>query len=316
MTRFNKPKVSICIPTFNSENYLYQSIESAIRQKGQDFEIVVVDNCSTDQTVTLIRDFQKRSDRCINFYKNDRNIGLVGNFNKCLEYAQGEYIKFLCSDDLLLPECIEYMASALDTRQSVSLVCSGRLILNEFGEKLGLNKYLSKETIIRGSSATSRCLFGGNYIGEPTAVMFRKKDLNNHFFREDLLQLTDLEMWFRLLEKGDLLSIGNPMCAIRLHSGQMTHKNIRSGKLIDDNLKLFEEYSLKSYLEITPVLVIKRRILMTYRVWLSRNFISDSKKKMILERYASKFIYMLMPLVESAICIEKWVTRKMRNLNL
>jgi glycosyltransferase involved in cell wall biosynthesis len=315
MPGFNKPKVSICIPTFNSENYLREAIESALIQNNQDLEIVIVDNCSTDHTGTLVKDFQKREDRRIRFYKNDRNIGLAGNFNKCLEYAKGEYIKFLCSDDLLLPECIERMAGVLDAHQSVSLVCSGRLILNRNGEKLGYKKYLSAETIIRGSSATTRCLFGKNYIGEPTAVMFRKRDAGR-YFREDLPQLMDMEMWFYLLEQGDLLNIGVPLCAIRLHSGQMTHTNKESGKLIDDNVKLFDEYSQKSYLEVTPLLMMKRRMLMTYRVWVSRKFIPDSKKKMILERYASKFMYMLMPLVGSAISLEKWVMRKMRNFHL
>lgn len=315
MPGFNKPKVSICIPTFNSENYLCEAIESALRQNDQVLEIVIVDNCSTDHTGTLVKDFQKRGDRRIRFYKNDRNIGLAGNFNKCLEYAQGEYIKFLCSDDLLLPECIEHMAAALDAHQSVSLVCSGRLILNGNGEKIGFRKYLSTEIIIRGSSATTRCLFGNNYIGEPTAVMFRKRDMGR-YFREDLPQLMDMEMWFHLLEQGDLLNIGDPLCAIRSHSGQMTHTNIESGKLIDDNLKLFDEYSQKSYLEITPLLVMKRRMLMTYRVWVSRKFIPDSKKKMILEQYASKLAYMLMPLVGCVVSLEKWVTRRMRNYHL
>jgi len=315
MTGFNKPKVSICIPTFNSENHLREAIESALRQNDQDFEIVIVDNCSTDHTGTLVKDFQKRGDRRIRFYENDRNIGLVGNFNKCLEYAKGEYIKILCSDDLLLPECIERMAAALDAHQSVSLVCSGRLFLNRNGEKLGFKKYPSAETIIRGSSATTGCLFGKNYIGEPTAVMFRKRDAGR-YFREDLPQLMDMEMWLHLLEQGDLLNIGAPLCAIRLHSGQMTHTNKESGKLIDDNVKLFDEYSQKSYLEITPLLMMKRRMLMTYRVWVSRKFIPDSKKQMILERYASKSVYMLMPLVGSAISLEKWVMRRMRNLHL
>jgi glycosyltransferase involved in cell wall biosynthesis len=315
MTGFNKPKVSICIPTFNSENYLREAIESALRQNDQDLEIVIVDNCSTDHTGALVKDFQKRGDRRIRFYKNDRNIGLVGNFNKCLEYAKGEYIKFLCSDDLLLPECIERMAAALDAHQSVSLVCSGRLFLNRHGEKLDFKKYSSAETIIRGSSATTRCLFGKNYIGEPTAVMFRKRDAGR-YFREDLPQLMDMEMWLHLLEQGDLLNIGAPLCTIRLHPGQMTHTNIESGKLIDDNVKLFDEYSEKSLLEITPLLMVKRRMLMTYRVWVSRKFIPDSKKQMILERYASKSVYMLMPLVGSAVSLSQYVMRRMRNFHL
>ncbi|TFH08432.1 MAG: glycosyltransferase family 2 protein, partial [Nitrosomonadales bacterium] len=87
------PKVSICIPTFNSENYLRQAIESALSQNDQDFEIVIVDNCSTDHTGKLVEDLQKRNDGRVHFYKNDHNIGLAGNFNECLKYAQGEYIK-------------------------------------------------------------------------------------------------------------------------------------------------------------------------------------------------------------------------------
>jgi glycosyltransferase involved in cell wall biosynthesis len=309
------PKVSVCIPTFNNANYLRQAVESVLRQNNQDFEIVIVDNCSTDHTGTLVEDLQKKNDGRIRFYKNDRNIGLAGNFNKCLKYAQGEYIKFLCSDDVLLPECLEKMVAALDAHQSVTLVCSGRLTVNEVGEKLGFKKYPSKDIIIRGSTATTKCLFGKNYIGEPTAVMFRKRDLTSNF-REDLPQLMDMEMWFQLLEQGGLLNIGSPLCAIRLHSGQVTHTNKESGRLIDDNVKLFNEYSQKPYLEITFLLVMKRKILMTYRVWASRKYISESKKKMILEQYASKFAYILMPLVGYAVNVEKWVIRRIKNFYL
>jgi len=319
MSRSNTPKVSICIPTFNNANYLYQAVESVLKQNYQDFEIVIVDNYSIDDTVTLVEGLQKKGDGRIRFYKNDRNIGLAGNFNKCLEYAHGAYIKFLCSDDVLLPGCLEKMVAALDAHQSVTLVCSGRLTISGIGEKLKFKQYPSTDVIIRGSNATTKCLFGKNYIGEPTAVMFRKRDLTGHF-RDDLPQLMDMEMWFQLLEQGDLLKIEGPLCAIRSHSGQMTHTNKKTGKLIDDNVKLFDEYSQKSYLEITLLLVLKHKMLMTYRVWISREFIADSKKKMILEQYASKLAYMFMPLVGPmvgySISLEKWVTRRMRNFHL
>lgn len=315
MPRSNMPKVSVCIPTFNNADFLRQAVESVLGQSDQDFEIVIVDNCSTDHTGILVEDLQKKNDGRIHFYKNDQNIGLTGNFNKCLKYAQGAYIKFLCSDDVLLPECLEKMVAALDTHQSVTLVCSGRLIFNEADEKLGFKQYPSADDIIRGSNVITKCLFGKNYIGEPTAVMFRKKDLTGDF-REDLPQLMDMEMWFRLLEQGDLLCIGTPLCAVRVHSGQVTHTNKKSGKLIDDNVKLFDEYSQKPYLKITPLLVMKRKVLMTYRVWVSRKFISESKKRMILDQYASKLIYILMPLVEYVVSLEKWVMRRMRNFYL
>jgi glycosyltransferase involved in cell wall biosynthesis len=304
MTGSNIPKVSVCIPTFNGADYLCQAVESVLAQNYQNFEIIIVDNCSTDQTVTVVEDLQKKSDRRIHFYKNDHNIGLVGNFNKCLEYAQGTHIKFLCVDDLLLPGCLEQMVAALDTHQSVTLVCGGRLTINEADEKLGLKQYPSQDIIIRGSKAITRCLFGKNYIGEPTAVMFRKNDLTGRF-REDLPQLVDMEMWFRLLEQGDLLNIKGPLCAIRLHPRQMSQANCKSGQPIEDRIKLIDEYSQKEYLEITPPLVMLHKLRMSYRVWIYREFLSEDRRKIILDRYASKLAYMLMPVVWFALGLKK-----------
>lgn len=99
---------------------------------------------------------------------------MAENFNKCLEYAQGTYIKFLCADDLLLPECLEQMAAALDAHHSVTLVCGSRMIIDETGKELKLKQYSSRDTIIPGGKAITRCLFGKNYIGEPTAIMFAR----------------------------------------------------------------------------------------------------------------------------------------------
>ena len=297
MTESNKPIISVCIPTFNGADYLRQAVESVLDQdNSQNYEIVIVDNASVDQTVSIVEDLKKEGEARIRFYQNNKNIGLAGNLNKCLEYAQGEYIKFLCVDDVLLPECLEEMSAALDTHQSVTLVCSGRIYINETNEKLGSKRYASQSIIVPGKKAISRCLYGKCYIGEPSAVMFRKKDLVG-LFREDLSQLMDMEMWFRLLEKGELLSIERPLCSIRVHSEQMTIKNIRSGKLLDDNVKLFDSYSKKPYLETTFLLIMQHKFLMAYRVWISRKFISDNKKKLVLRKYASRLAYLLMPLV-------------------
>ena len=195
MPESNIPKVSVCIPTYNNANFLRQAVESVLGQSYQDFEIVIVDNCSADHTGILVEELQKDNDGRIRFFKNGQNIGITGNFNKCLKYAEGENIKFLCSDDVLLPECLEKMVAVLDENQSVTLVCSGRLIVNEAAEKLGFKQFPSVDDIIRGSNVITKCLFGKNYIGEPTAVMFRKKDVTGGF-REDLPQLSECERWF------------------------------------------------------------------------------------------------------------------------
>ena len=302
------PKVSICIPNFNGAGYIREAIDSVLQQEYQDFEIVIVDNCSTDQTAAVVKEFSSRYEN-IRFFGNEENIGLAGNLNKCLEHARGEYIKYLCVDDLLLPGCLEQMAAVLDEHSTVTLVCGGRLSIDEAGRVFGLRRYSSRKEVIPGNKVITRCLFGGNFIGEPTAVMFRKSDMLARF-RDDLPQLMDMEMWFRLLEGRELLSIETPLCAIRFHESQMTRINIKSGRLIEDNVCIFNEFSKKPYLEVTPWLVIRHKLLMTYRVWVSRKFISRETRRSVLRRFGIRFVYPLMPMISSVLALKRKLAKK------
>lgn len=301
-------KVSVCIPTYNGAGYIRSAIDSVLQQEYQDFEVVIVDNCSTDQTEALVAELSLLSEK-IRFFRNEKNIGLAGNLNKCIEHARGEYIKYLCVDDLLLPGCLEQMAAALDEHPTVSLVCSGRLSINEAGRVFGERRYSSRREIIPGNKVITRCLFGGNFIGEPTAVMFRKSDMLTRF-RDDLPQLMDMEMWFRLLERRELLSIEIPLCAIRFHESQMTRVNIKSGRLIEDNVRIFNEFSKKLYLEVTPWLVIRHKLLMTYRVWISRKFISSETRRSVLTQFGIRFVYPLMPMISSVLVLKRKLARR------
>mgnify|MGYP000315360914 CR=1 FL=1 len=301
------PKVSVCIPTFNGESYIRDAINSVLQQKYQNFEVVIVDNCSTDRTETLVEELYSQTEK-IRFFKNEQNIGLAGNLNKCLEYARGEYIKYLCVDDMLLPDCLEKMVAALNEHSTVCLVCGGRISIDEAGRPFGLRRYSARKEVVKGPEVITRCLFGGNFIGEPTAVMFRKWDLHAQF-REDLPQLMDMEMWFRLLENGDLFNIETPLCSIRFHELQMTQYNIRSGRLIEDNICLFNEFCQKPYLTVTPYLLIQHKLLMTYRLWVSRKFMTRETMQSVLTRFGIRFAYPFMPMISSLIALKKKFSR-------
>ncbi len=296
MTEMIVPKVSVCIPVYNGKQFLQQTVDSALRQSFPDFEILIIDNASTDGTTKLAEEMAARNSK-LRLIINNHNIGLVGNLNRCLEHAQGTYIKFLMADDMLLPGCLEQMMAALELHQSVKLVTCGRLIIDALGSNLGVKVYMREHGIVQGKKVITRCLFGGNYIGEPSAVMFRKCDITGAF-REDMPQLSDMDMWFQLLEQGDLLSMEKPLCAFRTHAAQMTHANIKSGMLVEDNIKLFETYSQKPYLESTWLLKLQHKLLMTYRIWISRQYISDIRREMLLKKYASRFVYKFMPVAD------------------
>ena len=111
------------------------AVESVLEQSFQDMELIIVDNCSTDGTAEWIaQKISKVSN--VRFYQNATNIGLVGNFNACLAQARGEYIKFLCADDLLLSGGLWRMVEVLDADPSVTLVVGGRRLIDDNGRKI------------------------------------------------------------------------------------------------------------------------------------------------------------------------------------
>src|SRR4051812_21562594 len=100
------PVISICVPAYNAAGYLRQCLDSALAQTFKDWELVLVDNASTDQTVAIATEYARRDDR-FRVHQNAQNIGAHANFNRCIDLAQGEWLKFLCADDWLEPECVE-----------------------------------------------------------------------------------------------------------------------------------------------------------------------------------------------------------------
>jgi len=114
------PLVSILIPTFNREPFIRDCILSAINQTYDRIEIVIVDNCSTDLTLSICKEFQDLDSR-VKVFQNDRNIGPVRNWIRCAEEATGHYIKVLFSDDILRPTCVEALVRAIEETPDAGL---------------------------------------------------------------------------------------------------------------------------------------------------------------------------------------------------
>src|SRR5277367_1600091 len=100
------PVISICLPVFNGEDYLEAAVKSALAQTYEDFELVVIDDCSSDSTAEIIASL-KRQDKRIQPYRNEVRLGLFQNYNECLKRAQGTYIKPFAHDDLWFPSILE-----------------------------------------------------------------------------------------------------------------------------------------------------------------------------------------------------------------
>ncbi len=260
-------KVSVCMPTYNFAPYLAEAIESVLYQTFTDFEFLIIDDCSQDASADIIRHYAERDAR-IRFIANKHNLGMVENWNYCLQEAGGEYVKYLFGDDNLASrDALARMVSVLDTEPSVALVASARNIIDEQSAILSVKYGYQNAGKVTGTKIIQDCLFEQrNKIGEPSVVLFRK-DLALRGFNVAYQQLVDLEMWFALLEQGDFYFIDEPLCSFREHAGQQTKKNLARGLGIDEAYLLLQDYAEKPYVNMSRFKRAYMNYLPAYSVW-------------------------------------------------
>lgn len=264
MNMATQPKVSVCIPTYNYGRFLGDAVSSVLLQSFREMELIIVDNCSTDDTRRICEGFIASDDR-VRYFCNPLNLGMVGNWNRCLELARGEYIKILCADDMLEPGCIARSVEIMEWHKNVALVTGGRLFVSEMLQPLLERSFSKRFRIVPGNRAIRTCLMFGNVIGEPSAVMFRRADVTDPF-DESLKQLIDLDMWLRILEKGDLANIPDPVCRFRQHAEQGTASNIRSQAFIDEELWLYRHYSARRP-GLSPLHRMLAKLTLSFRIY-------------------------------------------------
>ncbi len=285
-------RISVCIPTYNYGRYLPDAIDSVLSQTLTDFELIISDNCSSDNTQVIVKDYLSRDNR-IKYFVNNNNIGLIGNLNKCLFHAKGEYIKFLCADDVLDSTCLEKLMSIFDKYPNVELVTCARLLVDENLRPISTLSFSNNFQVLTGVDVINQCLLYGNVIGEPSAVMFRKVNAANGF-SENYKQLSDLDMWFRILEKGDFASLPEALCNFRQHSAQGTKINIKSLAFADDEFNLLNKYIVKDYIKLSFIEKQKARYNKAYIIWHERSSYPFNKMVIKISQHYSILLFAIL----------------------
>ncbi|HTA63688.1 MAG TPA: glycosyltransferase family 2 protein [Bacteroidia bacterium] len=229
--------VSICIPTYNGGAYLEACLQSVCQQTYTDFEILICDDCSIDNTVEIVETFQKKDSR-IKLIISEKNLGLVGNWNRCMELANGEWIKFVFQDDLILPTCLESMLQAVN-RNSQMIVCEREYLFEEsistnirnmYTKSPRLYKLLGDEKIkyvsVQCLSTLIKNYFPSNFIGEPTSIMIKKSVIDQiGLFNPKITQLCDIEYCLRVGIKYGFTYMPDKLVNFRVHEKSTTQKN-------------------------------------------------------------------------------------------
>lgn len=172
-----KALVSIVVPVFNGENHLDELIESLVAQTHSHLEIIFTEGGGTDSSERII---QTHRDPRITLIPTESRISAAQNWTKATRAASGDYIKLVCQDDLLEPDCIEKQLSDLQAHPDAVMAIAQRDVIDRNSKVLYAKRGLTglRSELVHGSEVIRTCyLQGTNVIGEPVAVLFRREAL-------------------------------------------------------------------------------------------------------------------------------------------
>lgn len=228
-------KVSVAVPTYNGEAYVAEAIRSILAQTFTDFELVIVDDRSTDKTLDILRSF---SDPRIRITRNEERLGLVGNWNRCLQETKGDAICIFHQDDVMLLGNLEEKLRILDSNASVGLVHSAAELLVETGAPSPPVDWIEKSAedfIVDGREYFRKLLFQGNLLCAPTVLASRRQLLELGGFDEELTFTSDYEMWLKMCAVSRIAFLSRPLIRYRWHEANASHA-YRFERGIDESL--------------------------------------------------------------------------------
>jgi hypothetical protein len=261
------PLVSIAIPAYNPR-FLEASLDSAIGQTYDNVEIVVCDDSAGPEIERIVQHRAQR--RPIRYERNPVRLWPRGNFVRCFSKADGEFVKFLCDDDLLAPTCVERLLDAFRRAPDITLATSHRLRIDAAGIRLGeqpaTQPIVAGDSVLAGHTLANAVLMAGlNRIGEPSTAMFRKSDFAGQapdYFRFRGTAghgVIDMVMWTALLMKGNAVYLVDSLSAFRIHPEQRQHDPSKRQRNIDSIRSLQAEWlALKLFDHVPPHLLLAK----------------------------------------------------------
>ncbi len=223
------PRVSVVIPAYNNAQFLGATIESILAQDYLDYEVIVADHSSQDETAAVIAKYAGNPLLKL-MPPTPPGGGALANWSRVSGFARGEFLKLVCGDDLVAPNALREQVVALDANPSAVMVASPRALIDSNGKVIlrrrglaGLRGRVPGHVAVRAS-----VLAGTNIFGEPACVMFKR-----HIFEREggwdsrFPYLIDQATYARILLHGDLVALPKVLASFRISSGQWSVQLMR-----------------------------------------------------------------------------------------
>lgn len=269
----DRPLVTVCIPVYNNQDFIKETMESVLSSSYKNIELVLVDDNSKDNSLDVIKSaagdfigrglasktydetddedvpadgFENEKGHFIVIYHNDKNLGMSGNWNRCLELSHGKYIKLLCADDLIDNTLISREVQVLEKYPEVLSVESDTEFRDSDGKPQGYYRRYKKSGVVDGKEIAKYSLFHRDYFGAPLANMFRRSAYEKlGGFDSELSYIIDYEFFMRLGCEEKVYIIHKPLNFFRIREDSNTGEVLQGDKgkaYIAEHEKLVQKY--------------------------------------------------------------------------
>jgi glycosyltransferase involved in cell wall biosynthesis len=214
------PLVSIILPCYNGEKYLKECIDSILNQTYSNFELIIIDDGSTDKTLRLLKRYK---DKRMVILRNETKLGIVAGLNLAVKYAKGKFIARIDIDDMMREDRLRKQVEFLerDENQSVALVGSHHYVIDHSGNIIGINQYPVTVEEIRNA------ILFKNPFSHP-AVMMRANVVKQIRYSGKYPHAEDYHLWFKILKKHKAFNIPECLTYYRLHGKNVSNENAKS----------------------------------------------------------------------------------------
>ena len=256
-------KISVALPVYNGDAYIAAALESVLCQTYANFELVISDNCSTDETSRILARYESR-DRRIKVSRTDTLLPQADNVNRAVGLTSGEWIKLLCHDDLLEPSCLSEIAdvSARARERGVILIGNGESWLFSNGYRYQPPAGSTEVEFADGREVVEGAFGVGPSRGLPsltTATVLREAwDRHGGFDRQ--YAHFDVFLWTKMMLHGNYAYVSTPLTVNRIHSRQVAVEARKSLKSFEDHLLFWPNFVAEARREV-PGLRVRAAIL-------------------------------------------------------
>lgn len=218
----NIPLVSVLMPVYNSEEYIYDAISSILNQSYTKFEFIIINDGSTDKSLEIINCFR---DNRIKLFTNETNKGLIFSLNFGISKCAGKYIARMDSDDISCFNRLEKQVKFLENNPDIIILGTSVKYLNNPSKKVNLENILTHEQI-KVNLLTKTCFF------HPTVMLRGEILYNNKNLRYDSskVHVEDYDFWIKLLNYGQLANLNQPLLKYRIHDENISIKHYDTQK--------------------------------------------------------------------------------------